>query len=177
MPIQLLALNEGPSILLDKPIMLFGRHPECDVQLNSRKVSRRHCCIAQVNDYLVIRDLASTNGVRVNGDRVIEKELHSGDELLIGTFKYQICCDGPGAPLPTPKHHGGRATPISAAPILSKPIDQLLQEAVEPIPVKDDPSVAKPSRPPSLPPLAQRKNKSGDSSGIVPPGMSLVPPG
>src|SRR6266852_9915717 len=61
MPAQLVALNDGPSILLDKPILLLGRHPECDVQIDSRKISRRHCCIAQVSDYLVVRDLGSTN--------------------------------------------------------------------------------------------------------------------
>src|SRR5207302_6739128 len=66
MPAQLLALTDGPSILLDKPILLLGRHGECDVQLNSRKVSRRHCCIAQVRDFLVVRVLGSTNGVRSN---------------------------------------------------------------------------------------------------------------
>ncbi len=46
MPAQLMALTEGPSILLDKPILLFGRHPECDIQIDSRKISRRHCCLA-----------------------------------------------------------------------------------------------------------------------------------
>lgn len=63
---QLVSLGDGPSILLDKPILLIGRDPECDVQIDSRKVSRRHCCIAQVNDYLVVRDLDSTNGIRIN---------------------------------------------------------------------------------------------------------------
>src|SRR5262249_58098388 len=67
MPAQLLALDDGVSILLDKPILLLGRHPECDIQIDSRKISRRHCCIAQVNDYLIVRDLASTNGIRING--------------------------------------------------------------------------------------------------------------
>jgi pSer/pThr/pTyr-binding forkhead associated (FHA) protein len=95
MPAHLLSLADGPSILVDKPILLFGRHEECDVQLNSKKVSRRHCCLAQVNDYLVIRDLGSTNGVRINGERVKEGKLLPGDELQIGNFKYQICGDGP----------------------------------------------------------------------------------
>jgi pSer/pThr/pTyr-binding forkhead associated (FHA) protein len=70
MPPQLVALTEGPSILLDKPILLIGRHQECDIQIPSRKISRRHCCIAQVNDHLVVRDLCSTNGIRINGVRV-----------------------------------------------------------------------------------------------------------
>src|SRR5476651_1297327 len=95
-PAQLLALTDGPSILLDKPILLLGRHPECDIQLNSRKVSRRHCCIAQVSDYLVVRDLGSTNGVRINGNRVLEGKLKEGDELTVGNFKYQICWEIPG---------------------------------------------------------------------------------
>ncbi len=90
MPVMLLSLADGPSILLDKPILLFGRHAECDVQLNSKKVSRRHCCVAQVNDYLVIRDLGSTNGVKINGQKVTEGRLRVGDELEIGNFRYQL---------------------------------------------------------------------------------------
>jgi pSer/pThr/pTyr-binding forkhead associated (FHA) protein len=90
MPPQLTALTEGPNILLDKPILLLGRHQECDIQLNSRKVSRRHCCIAQVQDYLVVRDLGSTNGIRINGVRVQEGNLHPGDELTIGSHRYQL---------------------------------------------------------------------------------------
>ena len=93
MPAHLLSLADGPSVLLDKPILLFGRHEECDVQLNSKKVSRRHCVLAQVSDYLVIRDLGSTNGVRINGDRVAEGKLRPGDELQIGNFRYQVCGD------------------------------------------------------------------------------------
>lgn len=90
---MLLSLADGPSILLDKPILLFGRHAECDVVLNSKKVSRRHCCLAQVNDYLVVRDLGSTNGVKVNGRRVNEGRLRFGDELEIGNFRFQVCVD------------------------------------------------------------------------------------
>jgi pSer/pThr/pTyr-binding forkhead associated (FHA) protein len=93
MPAHLLSLADGPSILIDKPILLFGRHEECDVQLNSKKVSRRHCVLAQLSDYLVIRDLGSTNGVRINGERVVEGKLRPGDELQIGNFKYQVCGD------------------------------------------------------------------------------------
>ena len=90
MPAKLVALDDGPSILLDKPIVLLGRNAECDIQMNSRKISRRHCCIARVRDYLVIRDLGSTNGVRINGVRVAEGRLQTGDELMIGNFRYQV---------------------------------------------------------------------------------------
>src|SRR3954465_734474 len=100
MPPQLVALSEGPNILLDKPILLLGRHPECDIQIDSRKISRRHCCIAQVETYLVVRDLGSTNGVRINGVRVLEGRLTDGDELTIGTSRYQVTWEGAAAAAP-----------------------------------------------------------------------------
>src|SRR5713101_5088791 len=89
-PAQRVAVSEGPNILLDKPIVLIGRHQECDIQIPSRKISRRHCCIAQVDDHLVVRDLCSTNGIRINGVRVNEGHIKSGDELTIGNFRYQV---------------------------------------------------------------------------------------
>ena len=101
MATHLLSLTDGPSVQIDKPILLFGRHEECDVQLNSKKVSRRHCVVAQVNDVLLIRDLGSTNGVRINGERVAEGQLRPGDEVQIGNFKYQVC----GDPLGRSKEH------------------------------------------------------------------------
>src|SRR5436190_13547043 len=116
MPAQLLALTDGPSILLDKPILLLGRHGECDVQLNSRKVSRRHCCIAQVHDYLVIRDLGSTNGVRINGVRVVEGKLGNGDELTVGNSRYRVRWDGAEA-APAGPPHGKAARPVRSAPL------------------------------------------------------------
>lgn len=90
LPPELIPISDGPSILLDKPILLLGRHQECDIQLNSRKVSRRHCCIAQVNDYLVVRDLESTNGIRINDEKVNEGELRPGDQLTVGNFQFRV---------------------------------------------------------------------------------------
>jgi pSer/pThr/pTyr-binding forkhead associated (FHA) protein len=72
---------------------LIGRHPECDILIESRKISRRHCCIAQVGDYLVVRDLASTNGIRINGVRVLEGRLKANDELTIGGHSYRVSWD------------------------------------------------------------------------------------
>jgi predicted component of type VI protein secretion system len=94
MPAHLVSLTEAPSIPLEKPIVLVGRHPECDVQIDSRKISRRHCCVAHVNDYLIVRDLGSTNGIRINGVRVLEGRLREGDELTIGGHRYRVTWDG-----------------------------------------------------------------------------------
>ena len=96
MPFHLLSLSGGRSIRLDQPIVLFGRDDECDVVMGSKKVSRLHCCVAQVHSYLVVRDLGSTNGVKVNGERRAVSKLVPGDELQIGPYKYQVCGDALG---------------------------------------------------------------------------------
>jgi predicted component of type VI protein secretion system len=93
MPPQLVAITDGPNIPLDKPIVLIGRHQECDIQIPSRKISRRHCCVAQVFNYLVVRDLGSTNGLRINGARALEGKLEPGDEVTIGNLTYRVRWD------------------------------------------------------------------------------------
>ncbi len=92
MPYFLVPARKGRSIPLDKAVIFVGRHPDCDVVLTrSRKVSRKHCCIAQVDDQFMVRDLGSMNGIRVNGDRVRHtKEIKLGDELTIGDVEYVV---------------------------------------------------------------------------------------
>jgi predicted component of type VI protein secretion system len=149
MPPQLLALSEGPSFLLDKPILLVGRHQECDIQLPSRKVSRRHCCIAQVHDYLVVRDLSSTNGIRINGVRVMEGALHTGDELTIGNYRYEIRWDSqPVVRVPAPADRDASRRP---RPLATASDDDPLEACDEPVPL-DDPEGLSPPSPPQRPP-------------------------
>jgi pSer/pThr/pTyr-binding forkhead associated (FHA) protein len=92
MPIRLIPTSSGETIKLDKPVLLIGRNPDCDVVLTeSRKVSRNHCLIACVDDKLFIRDLGSTNGVWINGHRVErEGRIRAGDELSIADLKYDV---------------------------------------------------------------------------------------
>ena len=92
-------VDRGGQIVLDKAILLLGRHPDCDVVLTcSRKISRRHCCFVQVNDKLIVRDLGSMNGVRVNGKKVRnEATLHLGDEVTVGDIVYVVEEGQPGS--------------------------------------------------------------------------------
>ena len=45
---------------------------------------------SNASDRLLIRDLESTNGTRVNGTRVSEKRLDPGDELRVAKHKYRV---------------------------------------------------------------------------------------
>lgn len=92
MAARLVPLSEGSvAVVLDKAITLIGRHPDCDAVLDdNQKISRRHCCIAQVENRLVLRDLGSMNGVRVNGEPVVEVDLREGDEITIGDEEFVL---------------------------------------------------------------------------------------
>jgi pSer/pThr/pTyr-binding forkhead associated (FHA) protein len=85
-----LVKGTGPLITLYRPVLLIGRHPDCDVRIDSPKISRRHCCVATAYDRILIRDLGSRNGVRVNGRLHEEARLKSGDELAIGPFLFRL---------------------------------------------------------------------------------------
>ena len=90
MALQLLPDGDGPTIPLERPIVFIGRHPDCDVRIDSRKVSRRHCCLTQLKDKIVVRDLGSTNGIQHNGRRVKEAVLALQDEIVIGDLRYLL---------------------------------------------------------------------------------------
>lgn len=70
----------------DQPVVI-GRLPECEVVLNDPNVSRRHAEVVRQGDEIVLRDLGSTNGVKVNGTRVQSTILYNGDEIAIGTSR------------------------------------------------------------------------------------------
>jgi len=74
--------------------VVVGRHPACDVRLDSLRVSRRHCCVARDLYDVVVRDLGSTNGIRINGERVEAGQLRQGDEFSIAHLRYRVD-DGP----------------------------------------------------------------------------------
>jgi predicted component of type VI protein secretion system len=171
MPPQLVALTEGPNILLDKPILLLGRHQECDIQLASRKISRRHCCIAQVSDYLVVRDLCSTNGIRINGVRVSEGCLREGDELTIGNHRYQVKWNAQHAePAPRPAVPGKEAVRRTRAVPFEE--DAQLESCDEPVPLAE-PGEGKAAALPSAPAPAAARNSP---SPVLPENLKLAPP-
>lgn len=189
MPAQLVALTDGPNILLDKPILLVGRHQECDIQIPSRKISRRHCCIAQVNDHLVIRDLFSTNGVRINGTRVQEGALKEGDELTIGNYRYQVAWSGqPMSPKPAslprkrpelaPVEDEDPSHPPRQFDSCEQPIalDDVDPHAPAAMPLSPGKVVAK-EAPPIVPinPSVSPTLKKDHPSGILPDDLQIAP--
>jgi hypothetical protein len=95
MPFRLVALDEGADIPIGRDMLVVGRHPQCDARLDSIRVSRRHCCLTDDSGEVVVRDLGSTNGIRINGQRVEKGRLRVGDELSIAHIRFRLD-DGQG---------------------------------------------------------------------------------
>ena len=80
-----MVLSDGSRIVLGMEPIVIGRLPECTVALNDPNVSRRHAEIRRLGSDVVVADLRSTNGTKVNGVPVTERVLEDGDEITVGT--------------------------------------------------------------------------------------------
>jgi pSer/pThr/pTyr-binding forkhead associated (FHA) protein len=99
MTASLVPKGGGNPVILDRPIILIGRGADCEISLqSSAKVSRRHCFIVQCGEQYRLRDLGSTNGVRVNNKRITEEELRPGDEIAVADAVFTFQIDGTAAP-------------------------------------------------------------------------------
>jgi pSer/pThr/pTyr-binding forkhead associated (FHA) protein len=70
-----------------------GRNPEAEIFLDDVTVSRHHAEFTVEGDALVVRDLGSTNGTYVNGERCDESVLAVGDHVIIGRFHLIVAAD------------------------------------------------------------------------------------
>jgi adenylate cyclase len=73
----------------------IGRHPNNTVQVLDRIVSKEHCHIDLVSGRYVLRDLGSLNGTYVNGERVSDRPLFTGDEITMGSTRIFVTVDYP----------------------------------------------------------------------------------
>jgi pSer/pThr/pTyr-binding forkhead associated (FHA) protein len=87
---QLVPVGGGDPIPLIRPLLTVGRRESCDVCMRFPNISGLHCELSCRDGYWFIRDLNSTNGVKVNGTRVHEKVILPTDEVTIGKRKYTI---------------------------------------------------------------------------------------
>jgi hypothetical protein len=82
-----LVLPDGRRMPVGSEPLIIGRLPECGVVLQDSNVSRRHAELRRAGEGVVLTDLGSTNGTRVNGTPIREKILTSGDEVSVGSTR------------------------------------------------------------------------------------------
>lgn len=109
-----------------RQLTLIGSRNRSHLHLLSTTISRNHACIVMTKGGPYIRDLASRTGVLLNGRKVKESDLHDGDLLQVGSFKFKFQDPGgsirlPAAPRPplAMLEMGGRSmTPLDERAVL-----------------------------------------------------------
>jgi two-component system, NtrC family, sensor kinase len=76
--------DQGMRFELDDPTLRLGRDASNRLQIHDTEVSRHHAEIRRANRNYVISDLNSSNGTYVNGQRIRQHVLSSGDQLQVG---------------------------------------------------------------------------------------------
>lgn len=87
-------LGGGDEIPLKKDELIIGRRPTSDIRLDFENVSGKHCMLKFVRGTWHVRDLGSSNGTTVNGQRISsEHGLLPDDELGIAGHLYALDYD------------------------------------------------------------------------------------
>jgi len=101
MKAELVPDNGDPPIPIVKDVTVVGRRGYCDVVVDDPSLSKRHCVLVKTDGLLVVRDLASTNGTKVKGQRVRWAALLPDDRLSFGSYKMRVYLGPDDAPSPS----------------------------------------------------------------------------
>src|SRR4051812_17250921 len=102
----LIPLHGGAPFEVAKDMIVVGRKSDCDLCLDHKGVSKLHCVLVKTDGLLVLRDLGSTNGTRVNGTRVRRAALLPNDKVSFANFHFKIHLGPEDAPIvATPNEH------------------------------------------------------------------------
>ncbi len=81
------------EVQLDKPVTVVGRHSGCDIVVDHPAISGRHMLFRAVNRTVYAEDLASTNGMRINGIATSHQVVHHLDLIEVGRHKLHFFDD------------------------------------------------------------------------------------
>lgn len=93
---KLIPTDGSEPIAIHRNLTIVGRKKGlCDLVLDNSSISKVHCAVAKTDGLLFIRDLGSTNGTKVNGQRVSRGALLPGDEIAFANVRFRVHL-GPG---------------------------------------------------------------------------------
>lgn len=121
---RLVSLMDGREYVVAATPLTFGRDASSDIVVPAAEVSRRHAQVGPAAGGYVVRD-QSTNGVWVNGERVVETRiLARGDVVRVGTEEFRFHADAAvdvtpmdGALAPVPAVDAARADTVRVPPL------------------------------------------------------------
>jgi pSer/pThr/pTyr-binding forkhead associated (FHA) protein len=83
-------VDGSPNFILEKELVVIGRGEECDLRIDHKSISKLHCVLVKTDGLILLRDLGSTNGTRVNGTRVRRAALLPNDILTFANFRFLV---------------------------------------------------------------------------------------
>jgi pSer/pThr/pTyr-binding forkhead associated (FHA) protein len=124
---RLVPADGSPPLDLLKDLSVVGRGEDADIRVEHKSVSKYHCVIIKTDGLLLLRDLGSTNGTRVNGQRVRRAALLPNDNVGFANLKFKVMF---GIDLDTllASEHAADAAPPPAPPVKRNPLPDLYPE-------------------------------------------------
>src|SRR3954469_17227311 len=129
---QLIPLDGGPPIEIGRDLTLVGRKEECDLRLDHKSVSKQHCVLVKSDGLLLVRDLGSTNGTRVNGQRVRRAAVMQNEHLSVASLRFRVYI-GPGKAPVSPDECTQQIDAIAVVALDGKAGDSSGELAVVPV--------------------------------------------
>jgi pSer/pThr/pTyr-binding forkhead associated (FHA) protein len=162
MKAELVPENGDPPIPVVRDLTIVGRREYCDVVIDHHSLSKRHCLLVKTDGLLVIRDLATTNGTKVKGQKVRWAALLPDDRISFGAYKVRVYLGPDDMPAPSEQGKGrGRASGAGSAPRPAAP-------AISPWPRDADPVA------PGVP-MAFPEPSRSQVSTFSPPNLASAP--
>lgn len=166
----------GKTIPLPPGKFLIGREEDCHLRPNNDLISRHHCVFALDEFSLRVRDLGSTNGTFVNGERIRGGViLKTGDIVSIGKLDFEVTVCDPASEETQAELRLDSETQVSAPESQEEPSEAEVEELFAAS--EDDSSASTPSpgqdtmtEIPAAPP------PSGDTQFVPPVGMPMQQP-
>lgn len=104
MKAELVPENGDAPIPIVRDVTVVGRREYCDVVIPHRSLSKRHCVLVKTDGLLVLRDLATTNGTKVKGQKVRWAALLPDDRISLGGYKVRIYLGPDDMPSPSEQY-------------------------------------------------------------------------
>jgi hypothetical protein len=87
--------DTGRLIAICDERAIIGWSKECRARIDAPSVSGQHACISSIRGKVYIEDLGSTNGTRVNREKIVrKKELRDGDRVVFGNTAWIVLLPG-----------------------------------------------------------------------------------
>lgn len=106
MKAELVPENGDPPIPITRDLVVLGRRGYCDIVIDHPSLSKRHCVLVKTDGLLVIRDLISTNGTKVKGQKIRWAALLPDDRISVGSYKLRVYYGPDDVPGPSEVYKG-----------------------------------------------------------------------